>query len=145
MNAIALFCKDKVEIFKKMSEKIAEVLSKKSEVFCEQIAREFDLTPAQVKQLKSGTKTVDFALFDRLKGALEIPIQDVLGSPHFTPQTRHYWEKQCQFESPMFFAAPSLEEGGAGCKGHIPDEERKRIELDLYVRLRAIDELAWDK
>lgn len=146
MKALALFCKGKAEILGRMRKRIAERLSQESEAFRTQIAQEFDLAETDVERLKVGTMTVDFSLFDRLKGVLGIPIQDVLGPPRFTNGARLYWERQCQSESPMFFAAPSKEPEGAGDKENIPDKkERKRIELELYVRLRAIDELAWDK
>jgi len=63
--------------------------------------------------------------FSELSGILNISILKILGKPTFsTPKIQEYWEKQIE-ESPMLVV------------GH-PEQ---KISFDLYVSLRAIEEL----
>ena len=149
MKALSLFfpkegVNPREQALRHAAARVREVLSKAPKQLLDYLMHEFDLTEDKLAGLKKKNGPIDFELFDGIKGALGLSWRDVLGKPDLSNGAREHWEQQCQ-ESPMFFAAPIMDVEGDSERVALSDEERKELELELYVRLRAVDELAWDK
>ena len=138
-NALSLFPNGKEGVLERMNKKVSKVLCKKNPKFCRCFAEEFDLDTKEIKKLKQGTFNVDFKFFEKIKGALGLSLHDILGKPKFRNENEKvFWSKQCQV-MPMALTAPSKEPGHS-----TPQQQGDDIELNFYLRRRAVHELVWN-
>ena len=81
-----------------------------------------------------GDEYFTYELFEKLQGPLNLSIDEVLGTPDLkSKKIAQYWEEEHQKGSPMVLAAGLG--SGAG-------RENISINIGLYLKLRAIEELA---
>lgn len=133
-------------IIKRMGEAIKnQILSQKKpfrELF--DIAKEREIPLETVFKILEGRykECVTYELFEKLEGPLDLVINQILGEPTFSDDSeKEYWDRQRLEASPMLIA---------GGLAQLDDTKKKRgretkegIGLNLYLRLRAIEELAW--
>ena len=121
----------------KMTQAVKAGLLSYDEKKIRQLACTREIPLEQLKQLlEKEDSAVDYELFEKLEGILDLSISDILGNPKFDKQEdRKYWEKQWQEESPIL-ATAKLPAG-------YQEDSDVGIDIGLYVRLRAIEDLAY--
>ena len=141
-KAIFLFSEEGIAgVLNKMALMVAKSLSDKvnnEPKFIEWFAEEFGLKKDKIKRLQEGKEKINFHFFEQIKGALGLSIHQVLGEPSLSEDETPYWKKQKEI-NPMVLTAPVK----GSRNNRFVKKEHDDTELKLYVRLRAIHELAW--
>lgn len=146
-SALLLFDGGKNGILSRMRILIRKKLSHKKSSFVKKLAEKTGCSFEYINLLKNREDPQEqevqdklvFNVFQRIEGPLNLSIHHALGSPSFKNGEREHWQRQCKIENPIFFIGGTGK--GKGSNTNLSQEEKDSKELDLYVRLRAIEEL----
>ena len=146
-SALSLFDGEKDGVLSRMRILIQENLSHKNDSFIKELAEKTGCSFEYLKLLKKGhdpqgeedkDKFV-FNVFQRIEGPLNLSIHHALGSPSLKNGKKEHWQRQRKIENPIFFIGRTGK--GTGSDAELSQEDEDSKELDLYVKLRAIEEL----
>lgn len=147
-KALSLFDGGKKGVLSRMQGLIQERLSQKNSSFIKSLAEKTDCMFEEIntivkhrddEQIEQDHGRLVFKVFMRVESPLNISIHDALGLLSFKNGAKDYWQQQRKIENPIVFIGRTGKSAVSNI--NFSQEERDNKELDLYVRLRAIEEL----
>jgi hypothetical protein len=134
-NACELFG-GRTAILKRMTQLVRDKLRKMPAAQVVALERGANLPSGLLFGIVARDQVVDLEVFDKLSALLELSLSDVLGSPDFDELARSYWERDLAMNPTVVAAVSGASE---------EEPEKTAADLRIYVTLRAITELAWER